>query len=336
MSRHSAAEEKSSGTGTSGGGGGCETASFSAIHDDAIAPSLLAYRELKSLLRFCREHDVRQLFDGKTLIDASHQLESTVAVLLQTEIPESDKRDCIVRAADDFLGADNSCGATANRLCQLFLGPGHDMDDLSKGYTPIGSFITDLTLKKERGFPQLIRFELKRYNEFRDSWIGAHSYVVLAHSTDTINVLQAYFGEYNLADAIHSSRQKALDAMDLSTYLCAVVDLLADSPEKRASAYSGLYRSGVAVDGGSFPKYQIICRAEPVDSAAAISRIRELDTYCKATCASDPLLKAGRGFEAAVREKVYRSQSTLAAELLPEPQKTEALSCLRPLGSLAH
>lgn len=247
--------------------------------------SQILFTTLKNVLADLSQHQALQLFDGKNLRDTVGIAELILQDCCRDDESYSsdDELDGDVltmdEVIDDTLMPDNSCGATSNRLCHLLLGQQDAHDEHYKYLDDFSQTVDALE------YPCLVRLELSRRNDV-DEFVGTHSYTVLAHSADKINVMAAYIGEYNLAEYLLMDKpgginKEALDEMSLVEYLDRVKVLEVGDPQETAEAYNSLYG-----DESDDTIYRVQCAALPIDLAFAQQNILAL-RQCAQACAKE-------------------------------------------------
>lgn len=324
------------------------------------------YVVLSSILSLCDTMQLTEVYDGKSVENSMEFLYSAFTALWgDISAGKSGAKAAFLNIIDQILGADNSCGGCSNRIGELFLSPAVAADMkritseryllLHEQLQEIKTFTAADDDRASDEYPFLLRIEISK-NKVADAdvskpndrgqWKPAHSYVVLVHSEEEINVLQAYAGRYSLTEWLHDDllltgpssqikRRGRLNGLRLCDYFDHLNRLLSTDPVVRKAADVFLHSDKLAhANNVDVPRFNITIRREQIDVTYALLQCNQLLVS---------VFKASRlypvGFQYAVLERQMKllalkadgSDEEFRGLLSPDDLKTriEAMSMLR-------
>ena len=258
------------------------------------------YIELCELLQYCESINCVPLFDGKTVEFAMDEVpKAIIAIANNIEMPAYKRVQLISEFIEGSLGADDSCGATSGVVCSLLTST--PMRDLSDGYMPWSEIFSDLVCKEDDEYPMILRIEVARKTS-DDTYRGSHSYTVLAHNRDELNMLQAYVGKYTLAEFLASDKSARVDALGLEQHFVLLSELESKSSLTRSKAYDELFVDGEF--GSHHPEYRVHCKLATLNPDEASDNLAALRAHIDTEIMKNPGLETD-GFENYVINRLH-------------------------------
>ncbi len=259
--------------------------------DAALVPaadSRQVVAELAALLRYCQERRCTQLYDSKTVAGTAATMVEHMTHLVTGDASTAQQLQYFTDNIESMLHAINSCGASSGHTTRLML-PEEEAEAMiatrGPGYEPVTEAHLGLACAEVQGEvmpPLFMRFEVERFDERRQCWVNNHSYVVVSHGGfsgehDEISVLQAYMGQYSLAESLNDlAITPQLNRMSLNDYMATIGRLLRPDREDITAVWRRVYNPRCTP---RTQNYRISCRRVPLDPVLAVSNIRELRAY---------------------------------------------------------